>query len=334
MAYTGLPRARSCSRPSSGIITPSMKLRAAFFGSPDFAVPSLRATHRACELVVVVSQPDRPAGRGRKLTAPAIKRVAVELGVPVLQPTKVRDGSLAAALASYDLDVVIVAAYGRILGRDLLDLPRHGCINVHASLLPRWRGAAPIQRAVLAGDHQTGVCIMHMDEGCDTGPVYRRASTPIGAHETAGELFERLAELGGLELESFLINFDQRGEPQPQAGEGVCHAPKLDKHEGSLSFDRPAREVACHVRGMDPWPGAYCSDAGKRLRVFGARVADQSDPGHAPGHVLEIAEAGLRVACAPGAVWLAEVQPEGRKRMPAAAYARGQGQAGIRLDRG
>ncbi|TPV96530.1 MAG: methionyl-tRNA formyltransferase [Myxococcales bacterium FL481] len=302
-----------------------MKLRAAFFGSPDFAVPSLHATHRLCDLVVAVSQPDRPAGRGRQLKAPAVKQAALALGLPVLQPTKVRDGRLASDLAAYDLDVAIVAAYGRILGPDLLALPRFGCVNVHASLLPRWRGAAPIQRAILAGDEATGVSIMQMDAGCDTGPVYRRASTPIGERETAGELFERLAALGAVVLESFLQDFERRGEPVPQPSEGARHAPKLDKSEGNLDFDRPARSVACHIRGMDPWPGAVCQHGERRLRVFGARLGDEDVSTAEAGTVLAVGEPGLNVACARGSIWIGELQPPGRPRMSASAYAHGRG---------
>ncbi len=193
-----------------------MTLRAAFMGSPDFAVASLQAVARACDLRVVVSQPDRPAGRGRKLVAPAVKEAAAALGVPVLQPLKVRDGVLAAQLREHDLDVIVVTAYGRILPLEILEIPRLGCINVHASLLPRWRGAAPIQRAVLAGDRETGVAIMRMEEGLDTGPVYRVLATPIGPLETSGELFERLAPLGGELLEEFLRALPDVPAPTPQ----------------------------------------------------------------------------------------------------------------------
>src|SRR5690606_31487710 len=194
----------------------SSRLRAVFMGSPEFAVPSLEAVARTCDLLLAVTQPDKPAGRGRKLMPPAVKEAAIRLGVPVSQPVKVRDGTLAAALRELAPDVIVVTAYGRILPRAILEVPRHGCINVHASLLPRWRGAAPIQRAVLAGDAETGVAIMQMEEGLDTGPVFRAASTPIGAEETSGELFARLADLGGMLLEEFLREFPQVPPPTPQ----------------------------------------------------------------------------------------------------------------------
>ena len=206
-----------------------MTLRAAFMGSPEFAVASLQAVAGACDLRVVVSQPDRPAGRGRKLVAPAVKEAAMALGVPVLQPLKVRDGVLAAQLREHDLDVIVVTAYGRILPKEILEIPRLGCINVHASLLPRWRGAAPIQRAVLAGDPETGVAIMQMEEGLDTGPVHRWLSTPIGPQETSGELFTRLAPLGGELLAAFLRDLPAVPPPTPQDEARMTLAPMLSK---------------------------------------------------------------------------------------------------------
>ncbi|MCY1012175.1 methionyl-tRNA formyltransferase [Nannocystis pusilla] len=210
----------------------SSRLRAVFMGSPDFAVPSLEAVARTCELVLAVTQPDKPAGRGRKLMPPAVKEAALRLGVPVSQPVKVRDGTLAAQLQALTPDVIVVTAYGRILPRAILEVPRHGCINVHASLLPRWRGAAPIQRAVLAGDRETGVAIMQMEEGLDTGPVFRAARTPIDPEETSGELFLRLATLGGDLLAAFLGEFPDVPPPTPQDPSLATLAPILRKEEG------------------------------------------------------------------------------------------------------
>ena len=310
------------------------RLRAAFMGSPAFAVPSLQAVARRCELCVVVCQPDRPAGRGRKLTAPAVKLAAQPLGVPILQPAKMKDGTLASALAEHALDLVVVVAFGRILPPEILALPRHGCINVHASLLPRWRGAAPIQRAVLAGDSHTGVSIMAMDEGLDTGAVYRSQSTPIGATETSGALFERLAALGADALADLLEAFPEVEPPRPQPRQGVTHAPPLSKSEGRVDWARPAAHVACHVRGMDPWPVAVTQFEGAPLQLLGAVVSTATVAGADPGTVVAIGAAGLTVACLDGAVVIGEVQPAGKRRMPAAAWAQGRRVTlGARLDR-
>lgn len=300
-------------------------LRAVFMGSPEFSLPSLHAVYRRCQLVGVVSQPDRPAGRGRKLTPPPVKVEAEQLGVPVIQPIKVRDGTLAAALAAWAPDLIVVTAYGRILPREVLELPRYGCINVHGSLLPRWRGAAPIQRAVLAGDRETGVAIMQMDEGCDTGAVFRMRSTPIGPHETSGELFERLAVLGGDALDEFLAEFPDVPPATPQSelpGEPT-HAAKLDKHEGEVDWTAPAGKVIDHVRGMDPWPGAFSSRAGEVIKLFAARPSERQGVA-APGQVLGVDEQGMHVACGQGAVCIAEVQVPGKRRMKARDLAAGQ----------
>ena len=305
-----------------------MTLRAAFMGSPEFAVHSLHAVARACDLRVVVSQPDRPAGRGRKLVAPAVKEAAEALGVPVLQPLKVRDGTLAAALREHALDVIVVTAYGRILPREILELPRLGCINVHASLLPRWRGAAPIQRAVLAGDRETGVAIMQMEEGLDTGPVHRVLSTPIGPQETSGELFERLAPLGGRLLEQFLRELPDVPPPTAQDEREVVLAPMLAKAEGLTRWTCPSEQVVDHVRGMDPWPGAFTGRGSQVLKLFRARPSTHARPdGATAGQVLAVDRAGMHVACGGGGggvVCVAEVQVVGGKRMPAQAYAAGK----------
>ncbi len=301
------------------------KLRAAFMGSPDFAVPSLRATAEACDLVIVVSQPDRPAGRGRKLTSPPVKVAAKELGLRVIQPRKLRNGRVAAKLRALDLDVIVVTAYGRILPPAILDVPRYGCINVHASLLPRWRGAAPIQRAVLAGDAETGVSIMRMEEGLDTGPVYRMLRTPIADDETSGALFQRLAEFGGEALGSFLRELPDVPAPTAQDEESMTLAPMLRKEEGAVDWSLPASAVAAHIRGMDPWPGATCMRAGDRLKLFGGRLSDVDRPKDAAaGCVLAVDRRGAHVACGEGVVQIQELQPPGKRRMPAKAYAAGK----------
>jgi len=301
------------------------KLRVAFMGSPDFAVPSLLATAETCELILVASQPDRPAGRGRKLSPPAVKVAAGELGIPVIQPRKLRDGKVAAKLRALELDLIIVTAYGRILPPAILEAPRHGCINVHASLLPRWRGAAPIQRSILAGDRETGVAIMRMEEGLDTGAVYRMISTPIGEGETSGALFERLSKLGGDALATFLREFPEVDAAIPQDEAQMTLAPMLRKEEGVTEWDRPPQQVAAHICGMDPWPGATCMRGEDRLKLFGGLLSDVERPAQAvPGSVLAVDRRGLHVACAQGAVLIKELQPPGKRRMPAKAYASGK----------
>lgn len=300
-------------------------LRVAFMGSPEFAVPSLRATHRTCEVRVVVSQPDRPAGRGRKLSPPAVKLEAQRLGIPVIQPRKMRDGTLAQALTEHDLDLIVVVAFGRILPQDLLDVPRHGCINVHASLLPRWRGAAPIQRALQAGDTETGVTIMKMEAGMDTGPVYRTVRTPIGSDETAGLLSERLSNMGADALGDFLLAFPGVSAPTPQDDSQATLAPLLCKEEGEVSWHKTVRDIVNHVRAMDPWPGAFTERQGASLKLFAATAAGTAMPrGAVPGEVVGTERDEIQVACLDGAVSVAEVQPAGRRRMRAVDYVRGR----------
>ncbi len=301
---------------------PALTLRAAFMGSPDFAVPSLHAVASACDLRVVVCQPDRPAGRGRKLRSPAVKVAAEPLDVPILQPSKMRDGTLRDALAQHDLDLIVVTAFGRILPKDILDLPRLGCVNVHASILPRWRGAAPIQRAVLAGDAETGVSIMRMEEGLDTGPIHRIVRTPIAPEETSGMLFERLADLGGDVLRETLERFEALGEPVPQQDALATHAAMLSKAEGEVDWSGTAQQVVDHVRGMDPWPGAFTARGDASIRLYAARTVD-AEP-REPGTVLGVDAGGLQVACGSGAVCIAQLQPPGKRRMDAAAYASGR----------
>jgi methionyl-tRNA formyltransferase len=303
----------------------STRLRAGFMGSPEFAVDSLGAVARACDLRVVVTQPDRPAGRGRKLVPPAVKVAAEGIGVPVLQPVKVRDGTLLAQLREHALDVLVVAAYGRILPRDILEVPRLGCINVHASLLPRWRGAAPIQRAILAGDRETGVTIMQMAEGLDTGAIHRVRSTPIEPLETSGALFERLAKIGAALLEEFLRDMPSVPPPTEQDESRVTVAAMLAKQEGATDWAASATRVVDHVRGMDPWPGAFTGRGGAVLKLFAAGPSSRARPADAAcGQVLGVDREGMHVACGEGAVRVAELQIVGGKRMTAQQYALGR----------
>ena len=297
-------------------------MRIVFFGSPEFAVPTLRAMAAQHEVVLVISQPDRPAGRGRAVTAPAVKQVALELGLPTLQPTKLRDPELAAQLAALAADAFVVVAYGRILPPALLDLPRLGPYNVHASLLPLYRGAAPIQWAVINGETQSGISIMRMEEGLDTGPVLLQERLSIGDDDTAGTLAARLAVLGAQSMVASLPRI-AAGElvPEIQDHARATLAPLLEKEHGVLDFQRPSRLVSAQARGVDPWPGATTVIEGEVVKLFHPRVVAGQG---APGSVLGLGEAGLRIACADGAVAFAELQFPGRKRLPAAAVLAGR----------
>jgi methionyl-tRNA formyltransferase len=300
-------------------------MRLVFLGTPEFAVPTVDALARAGhEVLAVVAQPDRPAGRGQELKAPATKAWALARGIPVLQPEKVRDGTLAAALAGLRPDALVVTAYGRILGRDLLTLAPLGAINVHASLLPRWRGAAPIQWAVASGDVETGVTVMQMDEGLDTGDILLARPLAIGAEETAEALAPRLAALGGeAVVEALPLLAAGALVPVRQAAAEVTLAPILEKAHGRLDFTRPAAELACRVRGFTPWPGTFTSVAGKVLKVHRAAATGGGAGSDRPG-VATVADGRLRVACGGGTVLeLLEVQPEGKKRMAARDFVNG-----------
>ncbi len=310
-------------------------MRVVFLGTPEFAVPTVDALWRAGhELLAVVAQPDRPAGRGQALKAPATRAWAQGHGVPVLQPEKVRDGALAAALAALRPDVLVVTAYGRILGRDLLTLAPLGAVNVHASILPRWRGAAPIQWAVASGDEETGVTVMQMDEGLDTGDVLLVRTLGIGAEETSEQLWPRLAALGGQAIVTALPLL-AAGELVPVRQDPARHtlAPILVKEHGRLDFTRPAAELAARLRGFTPWPGSFTTLAGKVLKVHAARAGPGDGDGAAPGTAR--ADGGaLRVACGQGsALCVTELQPEGKKRMSAADFLNGLGSRALELGR-
>jgi len=308
------------------------RLRAVFFGSPAFAVPSLRVVAADTELLAVVSQPDRPAGRGREPAAPAVKLAAAALGVPVLQPEKLRTPDIAATLAAYAADVFVVVAYGRILPQALLDLPRLGPFNVHASLLPRLRGAAPIQWSIIRGDAQTGVSIMRMEAGLDTGPVGATRALAIADDDTAGTLSARLADVGAALLRDTLPAIAAGSLVlTPQDDAAATLAPPLAKSDGRLRFDAAAGAVSAQARGVDPWPGATALLDGEPLKLFAPRVVDAAADGR-PGEVLGLRSEGLAVACGEGAVAFGEMQLAGRRRMPAAAVLTGRAIApGTRL---
>lgn len=291
-------------------------MRLAFLGTPDFAVPTLRALAAAHDVVLVVAQPDKPAGRGQELRSPPVVSVARELGLPVAQPKAVRSGSFPARFVSLGLDAAVVIAYGRLLTPEVLGAPRFGCINVHASLLPRWRGAAPIQAAVLAGDEVTGVCTQRMEEGLDTGPIYAERRLTLDPRETAGTLHDRLAPLAA---EVALATLSKLGtvEPTPQQGE-VSWAEKLDKSSGRLDLSEPAVALDRRARAMSPWPGGWLPYKGGALKVLDTRVVDGSG---APGTVLSTRP--LVVAAGVGALELVTVQAPGKRPTSGADLANG-----------
>jgi len=297
-------------------------MRAIFAGTPAFAVPALQALGAAGhELVLVLTQPDRPAGRGLARVGSAVKLAAQALGAEVYQPATLRDPGVQERLRAARPDVLVVAAYGLILPQAVLDLPRLGAVNVHASLLPRWRGAAPIQRAILAGDAATGVSIMQMDAGLDTGAVLLRAKTPIGADDTAGSVHDRLASLGATLLLEALRGLE-RGTliAEAQSSEGVTYAPKLEKAEARIDWSRPAREVDRQVRAFNPHPGAVASIRGTELKIWRAALSDDAG---APGTILRVDATGVVVACGVGSLALLELQRPGGRRLAADDFRRG-----------
>jgi methionyl-tRNA formyltransferase len=293
-------------------------MRIVFMGTPDFAVPALDALiFGGHEVVAVYTQPPRPAGRGKALSPSPVQRRAEALGLPVHSPVTLRDGQAQADFAALGADVAVVAAYGLILPRAVLDAPRHGCINVHASLLPRWRGAAPIQRAILAGDATTGVTIMQMEAGLDTGPMLAKAETPV-ADKNAGMLTAELASLGARLLVQVLADLPAY-PATPQPADGVTHAPKIDKSEARLDFLISAPQAVRQVRAFAPAPGAFFEFAGERIRILDA-VAELGNGPARPGSVID---SRLAIACNPGVLVPLQVQRAGRSVMTPADLLRG-----------
>lgn len=296
-------------------------MRIVFMGTPDFAVPSLQALidagHDVC---AVYTQPDKPQGRKQILTAPPVKTLALEHDIPVFQPNTLKNEDEQARLRELAPEVIIVVAYGKLLPKAVLDIPPHGCINVHGSLLPRWRGAAPIQWAVIAGDEMAGVTTMQMAEGLDTGDMLLTYETKVGEKETAGELFDRLAQSGAELLIQTLVKLDEI-TPRPQDDAQSCYAHMLDKQMAVIDWSRSAHEIDCLIRGLNPWPIALTTLSGERLKVFAAEKAAGNGE---PGTVLEAdPKKGLTVACGEGALKLTEIQLVGGKRMKATDFLRG-----------
>ncbi len=296
-------------------------MRIVFMGTPDFAVPSLQALidagHDVC---AVYTQPDKPQGRKQILTAPPVKTLALEHDIPVFQPNTFKNEDEQARLRELAPEVIIVVAYGKLLPKAVLDIPPHGCINVHGSLLPRWRGAAPIQWAVIAGDEMAGVTTMQMAEGLDTGDMLLTYETKVGEKETAGELFDRLAQSGAELLTQTLVKLDEI-TPRPQDDAQSCYAHMLDKQMAVIDWSKSAHEIDCLIRGLNPWPIALTTLSGERLKVFAAEKANGRGE---PGTVLEAdPKKGLTVACGEGALGLTEIQLVGGKRMKATDFLRG-----------
>jgi methionyl-tRNA formyltransferase len=308
-------------------------LKVGFAGTPDFALPALEALagtpHR---IAAVLTQPDRPAGRGRALRPGPVKERALELGLTVLQPASLKAPEALEALRALELDALIVVAYGLILPPAVLETPRLGCFNIHASLLPRWRGAAPIQRAILAGDAVTGVTIMRMQAGLDTGPMLAQRTLEIAPRETAGELHDRLAELGALlmvEMIGAVARGDAHETPQPAAG--VSYAAKIEKREALIDWSLDATAILRAIRAFNPWPVAETRLCGAQLRIWEAEAAAPGSEGAPPGTVLAASAQGIEVACGDGAVWLTRLQLAGRKPLSAREFLNAQPLGAVRL---
>ncbi len=306
-------------------------MKVAFAGTPEFAAAALEAILAAgFDVPLVLTQPDRPAGRGMQLQPSPVKRVALAAGIPVHQPEKLRTPEQQAPLADVQADVLVVAAYGIILPQAVLDLPRQGCLNIHASLLPRWRGAAPIHRAIQAGDAETGITIMQMDAGLDTGPMLLSRAEAIHADDTTGSLHDRLALLGAEMIVEALRALPGGLTATPQPADGVTYAAKIGKAEASIDWSRPAVELERAIRAFNPFPGAVATLQQTPVKLWRARAIDAAGT---PGEVLLAEGAGVIVACGEGALCITELQKPGGKRLPAADFLRGMPiAAGTRFD--
>ncbi|MBC7146048.1 MAG: methionyl-tRNA formyltransferase [Thioclava marina] len=290
-------------------------MRVIFMGTPEFSVPVLEALAAEHDIVAVFSQPPRPAGRGKKDRPSPVHAKAAELGLEVRTPLNFKSAEDREAFAALDADIAVVVAYGLILPQAILDAPAKGCLNIHASLLPRWRGAAPIHRAIMAGDTETGICIMQMEAGLDTGPVLLREAIPIGATETTGELHDRLSAMGARLIVEALARIDSLiAEPQTEAG--VTYAAKIDKAEARIDWSRPAGDLVRHINGLSPFPGAWCKVGGERIKLLRAELAPG---GGEPGTLL----GGFTIACGSGALDVLEAQRPGKRPMEAAEILRG-----------
>ncbi len=298
-------------------------IRTIFMGTPDFALQTLQGLIDAgCNLVGVYTQPDRPKGRGKQLAAPPVKELALQHDIPVYQPLKLRQPEAVAELEALAPDLIIVVAYGQILPKSVLDIPRYGCINVHASLLPRYRGAAPINKAIIDGETETGITTMYMDVGLDTGDMLIKKSLPIGPQETAGELHDRLAVLGRETMEETLQQLCAGTlQREVQDDDQSTYASMMKKEDGRIDWNRPTEEVHNQIRGLDPWPGAYTSLDGELLKL--ARTSPEDTAGGKPGSIISADNNGVSIACGTGTLLVKELQLAGRKRLAAADFLRG-----------
>jgi len=304
-------------------------MRIVFMGTPAFAVPSLKTLLTTShEVVGVVTQPDRPRGRGQSVEASPVKRLAESAGVPILQPEKMKNPEFLGAISRWNPEVIVVTAFGRILPKVILELPPKGCVNVHASLLPKYRGAAPIQWAIIRGESVTGVTMMLMDEGMDTGPILLQASLTIGPDETAGELSLKLAELGGAQLVPTLQKWEEGTlKPQKQDETQATMAPLLKKEDGRIDWELSAKELVNRIRGLSPWPGCYTYLGQERLVIWRAEACDfSSGPGQTsvPGGILDVTDTGLYVTTGQACLRILEIQPANGKRMAVNQFLRGR----------
>ncbi len=312
-------------------MTENRQRKIVYMGTPDFAVPALKALVReGYRVTAVVTQPDKPKGRGKTLLPSPVKETALEYGIPVLQPRRVREEGFLEILQQYEPDLIVVAAFGQIIPVSVLELPEFGCINIHASLLPKYRGAAPIQHAILDGEKETGVTIMQMGEGLDTGDILTKKAIPIRETDTAGSLFDTLAEEGAeLLIRTLPSVFEGTAVREKQPEESpTAYASMIRKEHGLLDFGRSAEELERHIRGMDPWPGAFTHLDGKTLKVWKAAAlssAGKEADGSVkePGTILSADKDGILIACKEGSLLLTEIQLEGKKRMDSGAFLRG-----------
>ncbi len=293
-----------------------------FAGTPDFALAPLRRIVAEHELIAVFTQPDRAAGRGKKLTPPPVKKLAMEHGITVHQPPTLRDQ--VELIKGLGADVMVVVAYGVLLPQEILEAPRFGCINIHASLLPRWRGAAPIQRAIEAGDRKTGISIMQMDAGLDTGPIFQTLETPIGEHDTSADLHDRLAELGASAISATLAEIEQSGIPRLTAQDesSACYANKVQKIEACIDWTESAQQIQRRIRAFNPWPICYSMHRDARIRIWqSSQTSLQTD--HAAGHIVKTDDEGIYVSCGHGILCLQVVQRDGGKPLPWSEFRNG-----------
>jgi methionyl-tRNA formyltransferase len=298
-----------------------MTVRIVFMGSPEFSLPTLSALAENYAITGVVTQPDRPAGRGRELTPSPVKILALELGIPILKPQRLKDPQAMQQLQEWSPEVIVVAAFGQILRPAILDLPPYGCINVHGSLLPRWRGASPVQSAIMHGDQETGITIMRMDPGVDTGPILSQRATPIHPNDTGGSLSERLAQLGAeLLLDTLPGYLNGLLQPRDQGETGATYAPILKKEEGLIDFSKPADMLERQVRAFNPWPGSFTTWENQILKIHKSHAISEISSRAGEKLVYD----GLpAIACSSGLLVLDDIQPSGKRRMPGDVFLRG-----------